>query len=1055
MPDGERVGRGFIEIRPELDMAAFEAAKAKVRASMNGLNRDLNNDVISSTRDTENNRSRIITEGSRKTEKVFAASEDAKSFISRKASQARADEETSIYRRGFSKTQSLFSDALSVLPGRTENLLVSAFTNPAIGAAVLAAAAVIGNALSAGILGALGLGLLGGGIAIAIATNPEFKTAGAAIGKQLWAGISSAAKVFDDPLYHAFLQIQDHADQMVSYVRTIFVNLAPAIPALTTGLLKFTESLLVGLDGFSKNIEPVLEVMGTYLFPKLGEALGKFFVDTTKNTQGMILGIKFLTDILVFALLSLQNLIIEFQYASVAIVTAINFLKPYVVAMGTWFQQMYSVYLAPALNAAASALVSFSVSAASALQNFYNTTVIPITQGISQQFDDMYNNHLKKGSDSFIGDVLYHLVPTIQWLWNDVIKPTVAAIWQYWSFMWYNVIHPILNAWVDVIANVVAPTIRWLYDAVIRPYFGFMRAFLDIVFAAIQVMFGLFQIVIISTGRVIEAWYNNVVRPIFNIVRTLIETAIDAIINGPFGRLAHAIKDVLPSAFAAGRDAIGTVWKAIEGQAARPINFIINTVLNAGILKAYNALAKTFNVKPDSVHVDPIPGYAQGGFTGHGGKYEPAGIVHRGEYVMPQEQTQKFMPQLEAMRSGLPGYADGGLVGWFKSAGDKVGHEVKGIAQDVWNMVTDPAKAISGIADKLWSQVPGGDYAKNGAIGAGKNIAGGMAGWIKEHISKFFSSSSADVLGIQAWLTHVVAGLPYVWGDVGPNAYDCSGLVGEVIARVLGMPSYKRYFVTGESEGAFLQQHGFHAGLTSGGLNVGYSGEHTMGQIGGMNFEAANPADGIHVGSGTSDINSFPSIYSLALTGNLKGLGGVTASGALGAWITSALLATGTPQSWAAGLNTLIQRESGGNPNSVNNSDINAILGHPSMGLAQVIGPTFAAYHQAGTSGSILDPVANIAAAINYIKSRYGDISHVQQANSSLSPKGYDSGGYLNPGWNLAYNGLGTPEPVYTPEQDAARRGGKIDIYVHDGAIDGLIEAKFDDVADQLFKGVG
>jgi hypothetical protein len=32
-----------------------------------------------------------------------------------------------------------------------------------------------------------------------------------------------------------------------------------------------------------------------------------------------------------------------------------------------------------------------------------------------------------------------------------------------------------------------------------------------------------------------------------------------------------------------------------------------------------------------------LPGLSSGGFTGHGGKYEPAGIVHKGEYVIPKE----------------------------------------------------------------------------------------------------------------------------------------------------------------------------------------------------------------------------------------------------------------------------------------------------------------------------------------------------------------------------------------------------------------------------------
>jgi hypothetical protein len=61
--------------------------------------------------------------------------------------------------------------------------------------------------------------------------------------------------------------------------------------------------------------------------------------------------------------------------------------------------------------------------------------------------------------------------------------------------------------------------------------------------------------------------------------------------------------------------------------------------------------------------------FAGGGWTGWGGKYEPAGIVHRQEYVTPSQITAQrgVIPFLEALRKYgnkvLPGYSAGGLVG--------------------------------------------------------------------------------------------------------------------------------------------------------------------------------------------------------------------------------------------------------------------------------------------------------------------------------------------------------------------------------------------------------
>ncbi|MBF6217204.1 transglycosylase SLT domain-containing protein [Nocardia abscessus] len=99
---------------------------------------------------------------------------------------------------------------------------------------------------------------------------------------------------------------------------------------------------------------------------------------------------------------------------------------------------------------------------------------------------------------------------------------------------------------------------------------------------------------------------------------------------------------------------------------------------------------------------------------------------------------------------------------------------------------------------------------------------------------------------------------------------------------------------------------------------------------------------------------------------------------------------------WKRGYQVLIERESNGNPNAVNNWDSNAAAGKASRGLTQTIPGTFSAYHVAGTSNNIHDPVANVAASMNYVMERY-DVSRdghdlqakVQQADPNRSPKGY------------------------------------------------------------------
>ncbi|MEU1663548.1 transglycosylase SLT domain-containing protein [Streptomyces sparsogenes] len=113
-----------------------------------------------------------------------------------------------------------------------------------------------------------------------------------------------------------------------------------------------------------------------------------------------------------------------------------------------------------------------------------------------------------------------------------------------------------------------------------------------------------------------------------------------------------------------------------------------------------------------------------------------------------------------------------------------------------------------------------------------------------------------------------------------------------------------------------------------------------------------------------------------------------------------------------------MNQESGGNPTAVNLWDSNAKAGYPSTGLMQVIRPTF--QHYAGKYrkkgpfmyGVSVDPLANIYSSMRYALAAYGSLPRAYNRAG-----GYDSGGYLQPGLNLAYNGTGRPEPVFTTQQ--------------------------------------
>ncbi len=102
-----------------------------------------------------------------------------------------------------------------------------------------------------------------------------------------------------------------------------------------------------------------------------------------------------------------------------------------------------------------------------------------------------------------------------------------------------------------------------------------------------------------------------------------------------------------------------------------------------------------------------IGSFAVGGYTGKGGKYEPAGTVHRGEYVLPQEAVQNpaFAPVLNvaemARRSGsIANVSSRDIASAYGAAGGREGlamvAEVRRLATVVTNLrdrLDDPITA--------------------------------------------------------------------------------------------------------------------------------------------------------------------------------------------------------------------------------------------------------------------------------------------------------------------------------------------------------------------------
>ncbi|MBN9437036.1 tape measure protein [Bosea sp. (in: a-proteobacteria)] len=160
-------------------------------------------------------------------------------------------------------------------------------------------------------------------------------------------------------------------------------------------------------------------------------------------------------------------------------------------------------------------------------------------------------------------------------------------------------------------------------------------------------------------------------------------SAIDAAATG-YANAKMKVED-LKSALDGARDAQkffaqevtdGLTDMILEGKsAAEVIQNLAKALLKAALqaaLMGSGPLAGLFGTKGAEGAVGGIFGlfgkmfgFAEGGFTGAGGKYEPAGIVHRGEYVVSKRAVERIgVGNLETLHRGaLKGFDTGGFVG--------------------------------------------------------------------------------------------------------------------------------------------------------------------------------------------------------------------------------------------------------------------------------------------------------------------------------------------------------------------------------------------------------
>lgn len=99
-------------------------------------------------------------------------------------------------------------------------------------------------------------------------------------------------------------------------------------------------------------------------------------------------------------------------------------------------------------------------------------------------------------------------------------------------------------------------------------------------------------------------------------------------------------------------------------------SMIVKMMIFASLKAAFGGTSFGKFMGFDSKYTGGLVGFDEGGFTGQGGKYTPAGIVHKGEYVFTKEAVSRlgvnYLDQLNYQRKAKPqGYASGGSVGGY------------------------------------------------------------------------------------------------------------------------------------------------------------------------------------------------------------------------------------------------------------------------------------------------------------------------------------------------------------------------------------------------------
>jgi hypothetical protein len=517
------------------------------------------------------------------------------------------------------------------------------------------------------------------------------------------------------------------------------------------------------------------------------------------------------------------------------------------------------------------------------------------------------------------------------WLWKNIFGPVFAGIRKIVE-IWWLAVEIIFKALSNIIGGLVRGAInllRSIWDAafkfaqgVISTWWGRVKAAFDLfrnyvigpVQGALTTLRNFFSRIFGAIATTVSQWWTAHLSPVFAAVRGAWNTlagAFSSIYNGRikpvFSAFVGFITKTVVGGFQAGVNAIKAAWDKVQTYARKPVEFVVNHVINP-FINGMNAAAKVVGVKD---HVDPIkfadgglvpnsvPGYASGGRiagapSSTDNRLAPATIpgvgavkLAGGEFVVNAADTMKALPLLRWVNDGMKGgprkaaeyigrrpadmpgdgsegfaFASGGLVGW---------------AKDVWGAISDPISTLKKPFESLLGQIPGGGLIKNFLVGSAKKLLGGAVSWLKSFAGSGGGSWNGVIapgaVGKAQKFVQAQNGKPYGWANAGPNSYDCSGIVSAAYNVLHGKNPYSHTFGTASLPGRWFDTSKKVGPLVGAWSHPGQrpassSTGHMMGSIGGMTFESTG-SKGVHIGGTTRRITDFHNIGVARANGGL------------------------------------------------------------------------------------------------------------------------------------------------------------------------------------------